>query len=247
MSYRITLNRPPVVECDTPEEVIALAEIAMQRVTAVEFTDQSDDGAPDDNESQQAERKRIELPATTIQPRLTDAKTATPKQAAKSITAYLRQKGKAARVSELCRELGLVEASVRDALAGPEFLELGKGFFRLADGEPPADREPSQPKRRGRPPKVKPEAAEPEPDPDDFEDPEPPRRKPISIKQRPAVPQPVDLAERIRRVLAKDGALGIVAIASLVDQPPTLVKDVLRSRGDLFRLHPRAGGWELVA
>lgn len=229
MSYRITLNRPPIIECDTLDEVLALADVAMQRVTSVEFTD--------------PERERIELPATEIQPRITAAgagaaKPATPKGTTKAISAYLRQKGKAARVSELCRELSIDEGRVRAALAGDEFLELGKGFFRLAEGNgaPPQTKRAQRPKA-----KTEPDA---DSDADDWEEPEPPRRKPEPAK--PAQVQTDDLAERIRRVLAKEGAIGIVAIASCVDQPPSLVKDVLRSRPDMFRLHPRAGGWELL-
>jgi hypothetical protein len=235
MSYRITLNRPPVVECDTPEEVIALSEIAMQRVTSVEFTE--------------PEPERIELPATTIQPKITAAavggtKPATPKGTAKSIAAYLQRKGKAARVSELCRELSLDEGRVRATLAGDEFLELGKGFFRLADGEPAADRQPSQPKRRGRPPKVKPEA-EPESEADaadEWEEPTRPVRKPAPVKA--AAPATPNLAERIRAVLKTYGALGTATIALHVDQPGNLVKEVLRSRPDWFRAD--GSGWELV-
>lgn len=234
MSYRITLNRPPVIECDTIEEVLALAEVAMQR--PAEFADPGP-------------RERIELPATTVQPRITGstetrAKPPPPKQAAKSIAAYLRQKGKAARVSELCRELSLSEPTVQSVLGGPEFLGLGKGFFRLADGEQPAASPAAAPaKRRGRPPKSQQPEPEAESDPDDdWEDPVPPARKLRPAKASP--PRVPNLAERIRSVLKEFGALGTSTIALHVEQPGSLVKEVLRSRPDWFRAD--GSGWELV-
>lgn len=249
MSYRITLNRPPVVECDTPEEVIALAELAMQRPccdgpSEISVSIGAAVTIPPETEPT---RKLIELPQSEVRPTVTDWKTATPKQAAKAITAYLRTKGKAARVSELCRELSLAESSARAALAGDEFLELGKGFFRLADGEQPAvpTAASAAPKRRGRPPKVKPEPADDSgSDADDFEEPEPPRRKAMSIKGNAPAPATPNLAERIRSVLKEFGALGTGTIALHVDQPGSLVKDVLRSRPDWFRAD--GSGWELV-
>lgn len=238
MSYRITLNRPPVIECDTVDEVLALAEVASR------FTERF---AAEPELIETPARKLITFPDSEIRPTVTATKTATPKQATKAITGYLQQKGKAARVSELCRELSLVEASVRAALAGDEFLELGKGFFRLADSERPAKSSVAAAtgKRRGRPPKVKPEPSDdPESDADDFEEPEPPRRKAMSIKGSTPAPATPNLAEKIRSVLKTYGALGTSTIALHVDQPGSLVKEVLRSRPDWFRAD--GSGWELV-
>lgn len=234
MSYRITLNRPPVIECDTVDEVLALAEVATRFAGRFAI-----DAEPE------PEPERIELPATTIQPRITDTKTATPKQAAKAITAYLRTKGKAARVSELCRELGLVETSVRDALAGPEFLELGKGFFRLADSEPVAASPAASalPKRRGRPPKVQAEPAPEDDSPaDEWEEPTRPVRK--ATPPKPAAPATPNLADRIASVLRANGALGIMTVALHVGESGSLVKSVMTGRPDLFKL--TGDGWQLA-
>lgn len=238
MSYRITLNRPPVIECDTIDEVLALAEVATR------FADRFAVGAEPD-------RQHVELPAATVQPRITAATEqpakATPKRAAKAITDYLARKGKAARVSELCGELGLTEPTVRAVLGGPEFLELGRGFFRLADGAQPTAKPTTAPKRRGRPPRAQAEQDDPasDDDADDWEDPAPPRRQPQQVKAgaKPAG-EPIGLAEKIRRVLKANGALGVGTIGLAVEQPASLVKDVLRSRPDLFRQD--GSGWELV-
>ncbi len=245
MSYRITLNRPPVVECDTPEEAIALAEIAMQRPCCGPSEISVSIGAavtiPPETEPT---RKLVEVPQTEVRPTVTDWKSATPKQATKAITAYLQRKGKAARVSELCRELSLTETSVRGALAGDEFLELGKGFFRLANSAPAAEpTQPTQAKRRGRPPKPRPEVeSEPADAADDWEEPARPLRKPGPAK--PAAPATPNLADRIASVLRREGALGVMTIALNVDETGSLVKSVLTGRPDLFKLS--GDGWGLA-
>lgn len=118
----------------------------------------------------------------------------------------------------------------------------------VADPEPAAS--PPEPEPLAKPtatPKPRKSVVYDEPDDDFEEDPEPPRRTKVETFMKPMAPSDSDpLAEKIAKLLAKEGALGIATIAISIDQPTRVVKDLLRTRPDLFRLHPRAGGWELV-
>jgi hypothetical protein len=227
MSYRITLNRPPVVECDTAEEVFALAALAMDRQAERLAADEGDvahDQTPTMTVRRAPEPKRL-----AAEPVKKSAR-----NAAKEVRAFLEKAGVARRVSQICAELGFDEAAVRAVLDGPDYLQMGRGFYRLADAEEKPAKATTKPT-----PAIKPRWKEPtledSPAPDNWDDPA-------------AVTQSSDptLVEKIRKFLAKNGAMGVSAIALSIDEREIAVKDTMRSNPGIFRLHPRAGGWELV-
>jgi hypothetical protein len=106
-----------------------------------------------------------------------------------------------------------------------------------------AESEAPSPDPEPRPAEPLPDAPKPKPrksvifDEPEADDPSP---------RRSTTPEDEQMAAKIRKVLAREGALGIHAIALSVGEPNRVVKELLRARPDLFRLHPRAGGWELV-
>lgn len=232
MSYRITLDQPPVVECDTAEEVFALAELAMERRGPDTYIAAD---KPVDHEEPAPVLRVKRAPAKRIA--ATPGRTAaTPgtraphrqKGSTSVIRDYLKQAGCAKRVGQISAACDIPEDAVRATLDSPWFEKMDRGYYRLASS-------PTEP------------ANSPD-DSDDFEDPEPPKVQSKSQERR-AVAQskgtPPDLAEKIRRALAKEGAIAIPTIALYVDASGLEVKETLRNRPDMFRLNPRGGGWEL--
>jgi len=216
-------------ECDTPAEVFALADFALERrepmPPALNATVE-----PSANPGRRT--PKLKGPRKKRQPRLAHRPDAGDrKRHVKLAVTFLKAAGCAKRKSEIAVACSIPEA---DALAmlkeSPEFAPAGKRWTLAARGQAPA--RPSATGPPG-PPGV-----------DEFEDPPPPRRPGAGKPAPPERPTPT-LADRIGKFLRAEGPVGIPVISLAVEASNVEVKNTLREHGDRFRV--TKSGWEVIA
>ena len=230
MSYRITLNRPPIVECDTAEEVFALADYAMQRQVDLPAIEEDEPAVVESPRPVVAVKRGPAAKHIAAAPAEKPAKRGNTKSAAKAIRDLIERAGCARRISQICEALGYDEATVRGVVNTADYVAMGRGYYRLADAEP-ADAED-------------PEDAEIAAAVEEFEDPEPPsapKPKP-KLGRPPTIP---DLPDRIRKAMAGHDTLHVQTIALQLSLSPGIVRTCLLNNPSLFEISADGGGWRL--
>lgn len=239
MSFRFQFQTPLVVECDSADDVLDLAEAAArrspfkadgQRVTAAVVAE--------------PKQRRPRQPRITHETDVSSKPRGGLKRHIKRVADWFADAVSGARAATVARCCDVPEEVIEHVLADPCFERYGKGFYRLADNN-----SNGVPAKAAQPVRAEPvddvgDDDEPELEPDgddDFED--PPRRSVKSAAK--SAHAALGLVDKIKAVIRKEGPSSIMAVSSILDVGPSEVKTALRSNPDRFYLHPQAGGWRL--